>query len=63
MHHDQIKLWNPITKLTPLNNYLSNCVITSSYTLSYKTFGLASNPPIIRKIIPTFASDPGPKKD
>jgi hypothetical protein len=31
MHHNQIKLWNPIIKLTPLNNYLSNCVITSSY--------------------------------
>jgi hypothetical protein len=58
MHHDQIKLWNHITKLTPLNNYLNNCVITSNY----KTFGLASNPPIIRKIIPTFAFDPGPKK-
>jgi len=29
------KLWNPTTQLTPLNNYLSNCVITSSYTSSY----------------------------
>jgi hypothetical protein len=29
------KLWNPTTQLTPLNNYLNNCVITSSYTLSY----------------------------
>jgi hypothetical protein len=27
--------WNPIIKLTPLNNYLSNCVITSSYTSNY----------------------------
>jgi hypothetical protein len=26
------KLWNPIIQLTPLNNYLNNCVITSSYT-------------------------------
>jgi len=31
------KLWNPITQLTPLDNYLSNCVIISSYTSSYKT--------------------------
>jgi len=30
------KLWNPITQLTPLDNYLSNCVITSSYTSSYR---------------------------
>jgi len=30
------KLWNPTTQLTPLNNYLSNCVITSSYTSSYR---------------------------
>jgi hypothetical protein len=29
------KLWNPTIQLTPLNNYLSNCVITSSYTSSY----------------------------
>jgi len=27
------KLWTPTTQLTPLNNYLSNCVITSSYKL------------------------------
>jgi hypothetical protein len=36
IHHDQIKLWNPITKYTPLNNYLSNCVITWSYTSNYR---------------------------
>jgi hypothetical protein len=29
------KLWNPTTQLTPLNNYLSNCVITSNYTSNY----------------------------
>jgi hypothetical protein len=27
-----IKLWNLTTQLTPLNNYLNNCVISSSYT-------------------------------
>ncbi len=32
-----IKLWNPITQLTPLNNYLSNYVTISSYTSSYIT--------------------------
>ncbi len=32
-----IKLWNPTIQLTPWNNYLSNCVITSSYTSNYKT--------------------------
>jgi len=33
------KLWNPTTQLTPLNNYISNCVITSSYipTIIYHT--------------------------
>jgi len=25
------KLWNPTTQLTPLNNYLNNCVIATSY--------------------------------
>ncbi len=29
------KLWNPTTQLTPLNNYLSNCIITINYTSSY----------------------------
>jgi hypothetical protein len=32
MHHDQIKLWNPITKLIHSNNYISNFLITSSYS-------------------------------
>jgi hypothetical protein len=27
----KFNLWNPITKFTPLNNFLNNCVITSSY--------------------------------
>jgi hypothetical protein len=32
------------------------------WLLFHETFGLSSNPEIIRKVIPTFASDPGPKK-
>jgi hypothetical protein len=36
-HCTMIKLWNPTIQLTPLNNYLSNYVITSSYR---NTFGL-----------------------
>jgi hypothetical protein len=38
------KLWNPITQLTPLNNYLSNCVITSSYTSTLWWFFLIQSP-------------------
>jgi hypothetical protein len=34
--------WNPIIKLTLLNNYLNNCVITSSYTSSYRVSILLS---------------------
>ncbi len=30
------KLWNPTTQLIPLNNYPSNCVITSSYSIVTK---------------------------
>jgi hypothetical protein len=30
------KLWNITIQLTSLNNYLSNCLITSNYTSSYK---------------------------
>jgi hypothetical protein len=33
------KLWNPTTQLTPLNNYPSNCVITSSY----RTIGMCEH--------------------
>jgi len=35
-----IKLWNPITQLTPLDIYLSNCVTISNYTSSYILNGL-----------------------
>jgi hypothetical protein len=34
-----IKLWNPTTQFTLLNNYLSNYVITSSYISSYSYKG------------------------
>jgi hypothetical protein len=33
------KLWNPTIQLTPLNNYLSNCVVTSSYKIIHSDFG------------------------
>jgi hypothetical protein len=35
------KLWNPTTQLTPLNNYLNNCVITSSYKPIEKLWNLS----------------------
>jgi hypothetical protein len=50
------KLWKPTTQLTPLNNYLNNCVITSNYTSSYITFDLRfiNNLPISTNVPPSI---------
>jgi hypothetical protein len=36
--------------------------VYQEWFLFQETFSLGSNPAIIRKVIPAFASDPGPKK-
>jgi hypothetical protein len=44
------KLWNPTIQLTPLNNYLSNCVITSSYKIIHSNLVVKGFTLIFRRV-------------